>query len=248
MTCPDILAANASIRIETAEPPACLADLNLDQLIEAITATRQPYNLTPFYYTPLRDVETIRYRQAIMRELEDPALLNAIKSFSEEMATVYRYLAMQDKLTFAYHQRGWFLEAALLYCHAVSELTTCLNGYDLQSQGLRSFRQYLTDYCHSPQFESLQKEAMAVQADLKQVRYSIVVQPGKFSVRRYEGESDYTTEIEQVFARFRQGKVKDFLVKMPQSSGMNHIEAQILTFVARLYPAPFAALDRFYES
>ncbi|MCS7039480.1 MAG: hypothetical protein RMN24_12995 [Anaerolineae bacterium] len=75
----------------------------------------------------------------------------------------------------------------------------------------------------------------------------MIIREGRFSVKRYEGEVDYTPIIAETFARFRQGEVKDYRVTLYEGIGMNHIEAQILEFVTRLYPEPFAALDRFCE-
>src|SRR5690606_26187696 len=87
--------------------------------------------------------------------------------------------------------------------------------------------------------------AKRVKAGLSAVKYSVIIQTGKFSVRRYEGEPDYSLEVEKTFEKFKQGAVKDYLTKFDETSGMNHVEAQILDFVSRLYPAEFAALDQF---
>jgi len=240
-----ILFDHKSIQRETAEPPAFFTDLNLDQVIDAITARKQEYDLKPFFYTPLRDVETIRYRQEVMQDLEDATLMTAIKAFAEKMTIVRRYLAMVEKLDFDYHKKGWFLEAVLVYCDAVTELARNLSQAGLHSRGLQAFWEYLADYVRSAAFESLRAEAQQVKEGLRSVKYSVIIKSGYFSVRRYGGEMDYTLEIEKVFEKFRQGEVKNYLVDIRESTGMNHIEAKILEFVARLYPEPFAALDRF---
>jgi DNA mismatch repair protein MutS len=232
---------------EMSEPPACLADLNLDQVIEAITAPKQEYNLKPFFYTSLHDVETIRYRQEVMRDLEDEPLLTNVRAFAEAMIVVRRYLAMIQKLDFEYHKKGWFLEAALVYGDAVSRLARDLNEASLQSRGLLKFRDYVRAYVHSEAFQSWKAEAQQVQEALSAVKYSLIIHLGQFSVRRYEGEADYSIEVEKTFAKFKEGKSKDHTIRLNERSGMSHIEAKILEFVARLYPDQFAALDRFCD-
>lgn len=245
MTFRSILCDNAGVPRETAEQPAFFGDLNLDQVIEAITARKQGYNLKPFFYTPLRDVETIRYRQEVMQELEDATLMASIEAFAEKMTVVRRHLALVEKLDFDYHKKGWFLGAALVYCNAVIELAGNLSQADLRSQGLQAFRKYLANYVRSPEFESLRTDAQKVKEGLMSIEYCVIIKSGKFSVRKRERETDYSIEIEKVFEKFRQGAVKNYLVDLPARSGMNHIEAKILEFVARLFPEPFAALDQF---
>ncbi|NOZ72408.1 MAG: DNA mismatch repair protein MutS [Chloroflexi bacterium] len=245
MTFHSILFDKDGVQQETAGQPAFFSDLNLDQVIDAITARRQEYNLKPFFYTPLRDVETIHYRQEVMQDLEDPALMAHIKAFAEKMTVIHRYLAMIERLDFDNHKKGWFLEAVLAYCDAVTEMADDLSHADLRSRGLLAFRDYLANYVRSPEFESLRAEARGVKEALRRVKYCVIIRSGKLSVRRYEEETDYSVEIEKVFEKFRQGAVKNYLVAPRGRVGMNHIEAKILEFVVRLYPEPFVALDRF---
>jgi hypothetical protein len=249
MTFHSILFRNSgdTIKTDTIEAPSFFGDLNLDQIIDTITAGRQEYDLKPFFYTPLRDAETIYYRHEVMRDMEDATLMAYIKAFAEGMTIVRRYLAMVEKLDFNYHKKGWFLEAALLYCEAMTDLARNLSLADLKSRGFLAFRQFVTYYAHSPGFQSLLAEAQQVKDGLSGVKYGVIIQTGKFSVRMYEGETNYSVEVEKTFEKFKQGAVKDYRVKLHEGGGMNHIEAQILDFVARLYPAQFAALDLFCE-
>jgi len=73
--------ADDSIKTATIEAPIFLGDLNLDQIIDSITAGRQEYNLKPFFYTTLHDAETIHFRHEVMRDMEDPKLMAYIKAF-----------------------------------------------------------------------------------------------------------------------------------------------------------------------
>lgn len=230
---------------ETTRQPDSLPDLNLDYIIGALTTSRQEYNLKPFFWTPLRDVETIRYRQEIMQDLENETIMGGIKAFAGHMSLVRRYLAMVEKLDFDYHKKGWILEAAIVYCDAVTALVRHLADVPCRSRGLSAFREYLERYVQSPAFCSLTTESQQIKKDLAAVRYCVIVESGKFKVKRYEEEEEYSSEIEKTFEKFKQGGASHDPMKFPEQSGMSHIEAKILEFVARLYPEPFAALDCF---
>ena len=227
------------------EPPDFFTDLNLDQVVDAITAGREPYDLKPFFNLPLNDIDAIAYRQEIAKDLEDKALLESIKSFAHEMTAVRRYLAMIEKLDDKYHQEGWFLETAIVYGAAVKCLSRDLLQVSLKSRGLKHFREYLTRYAGSKGFISLLSEAEKLKSDLSTVKYCVIVMAGKVKVRKYEQEIDYSIEVEKTFEKFKQGAVKDYLSKLSVGAGMNHVEAAILDLVAKLYPDIFLRLGNY---
>ncbi len=229
------------------EAPPCLSDLNLDLVIDAITEPQERHHLKPCFYTPLQDTRDILYRQEVMRDLEDQNLRGAIKTFTDRLTTVKRYLALGEKLDFEYHRKGWFLEGALLYCEILTHLGRRLDDLAPRSQGLRAFGEYLASLRASSRFQSLAREAREVKEGLSRVRYCIVLQDGKFKVKRYEGEEDYSREVEKTFEKFRQREVEEDRLTPSRVPGTSHIEAKILEFVSRLYPQPFAALDEFWS-
>lgn len=239
--------AEDGIKTDAIKAPAFFRDLNLDQIVGAITANKKEYNLKPYYYAPLHDIEAIHYRQEVMRDMQDRTLMGYIKTFAEKMIILRRYLALVEKVDFNCYKKGWFLEAALVYCQAVTDLAHNLGLVELKSAGFLAFREYVSGYAHSQKFQSLQQDAQRVKGGLSGLKYCVIIQPGKFSVRKYEGETDYSIEVVKTFEKFKQGAVKDYLVELNEMYRMNHIEAQILDFVARLYPDQFVALDRFCE-
>ena len=236
--------AEDGINKETPEAPAFFVDLNLDQVIDAITTDKEEYHLKPFFYTSLKDAEVIKYRQEIMQDLENRILFEKIKSFAEKMREMRSYTGLSEKLYYKYHKEGWFLEALKIYCEAVVCLLKDLDPADLKSRGLLAFREYLTNYAASGRFTSLAAETKNLEADLTKVRYCLTMKGSRIKVRKYESEIDYSADLEKTFKRFKQGAVKDYRAKFTMASGMNHVEAGILDLVAKLYPEIFLNLDR----
>jgi len=228
---------------EALEAPAFFVDLNLDQIIDVITAGKQEYNLKPFFYASLKDNDAIRYRQEVMRDLEDKTLFASIESFAQSMRAMREHLAQANKLYYTYQKERWFLEAVEIYCDAVMRLVQDLSPLDLTSRGLLGLRAYLTNYANSDRFTSLVMETQKLIADLSTVKYCLLIRGNAVKVRKYESETDYSADVEATFEKFKQGAVKDYLVTFPNWPDMNHVEARALDFVARLHSDIFLALD-----
>ncbi len=230
----------------TSNLPDFFLDLNLDQVIDAITAYKQEYNLKPFFYNSFLDLNTISYRQAIFRDLESANTLASIKKFSDKIIVVKRIMNMVNKLYYKHHRTGWMLEAALTYSEAVVELANQLSQLKLNSEGLQAFRNFLNAYVQSSHFISFSKSAIKIKEKLSNIRYNILIKGKWIKVRQYDGEVDYGNEVAKTFEKFKQGEVKSYRIDLPAASGMNHIEAQILDCVAKLFPDIFQELEAFY--
>ena len=83
--------------IEVQEAPGFFPDLNLDQIVDTITAGREQYDLKSFFYAPLASVETVDYRQDVFRDLlENPRLLELVCSFAESLRSMRAQLAISE--------------------------------------------------------------------------------------------------------------------------------------------------------
>jgi len=248
--------------------PDFFADLNLDQVLEWMTASRKQYELKPFFYAPLHDVAAVRYRHEVLRDLEKPAVLESVTRFAETMRRMREHLekpavlesvtrfaetmrrmrehlAQAQKLYYPLQKQAWFLDAVEVYCEAVCSLAGELGGLDVASRGFEGLRDYLAGYAASGRFTSLAAETQALKEALAGVRYAVRIHGARVTVSNYEGEPDYSAEVVETFARFKQGAGKSYLVGLPDLADMNHVEAQILDRVARLNPDVFGALARY---
>ncbi|MGH7996458.1 MAG: MutS-related protein [Opitutaceae bacterium] len=238
-------ATEARAEAQNSEAPAFFKDLNLGPIVDAIVDGRQDYDLKPAFYTPLTRLSTIGYRHEVMRDLEDPALFRCIASFAERMRAVRLHLGAADKLSYAYEKKRWLLDSVEIYGGAIEELLRDLREHAPKSRGLSDFREYLGGHVASEGFQALRTGAQKVAEDLSAIRYCVLIKGGSVTVRTYDSEIDYSAVVEEAFAKFKQGAAKDYRVKFPPFSSMNHVEAEVLDRVARLKPDAFRALDAF---
>lgn len=239
--------ADSAVPADTLEAPEFFADLHLDDVVRAVTGGREAYGLAPVFYEALSDEGAIAYRHAVFRDLEDDALLAAIRAFGEAMQTVQRRLAHAAKTTYAFDQERWLAAAAGHFSAAVGELNAGLQAGQPRSAGLCGFRDYLAAYVASDAFTTLIAETEQIKTVLSGVSYRVRIHGPKVTVTRFAPEPDYSAEVLATFDKFRQGAPKTYDWRFDQGSDMNHVEAAILDRVARLYPDAFAALKAYAE-
>jgi hypothetical protein len=225
--------------------PEFFHDLNLDQFLDAILEGREHLRLAPFFYTPLSSVAEVEYRHGVVRDLADPGLRAGVTAFCAGMQATREALAWSGKIGFPIQKQARVLEAALAYVDAVRTLADALHSSPPGSQAFQSLSAYLTWYLDSPGFGRLHSEAATVNAELRKVTYRLKIAAGTVTVSATREEDDYRADVEETFARFREGAVKDYRSKLSRTIEPNHVEAHIIERLARLYPAPFQALERF---
>ena len=228
-----------------AREPAFFADLHLDQVVASVTAGREEYEVAPFFYWPLHSVEAVHYRHRVLNELEREPLLEAVSAFAAGMGRMRKHLGLMDKLHYVRQKQRWFLEAGSVYCSTVSAFADRLAALELHSRGFVGLREYLTAYTASDVFTSLVAATRDVEGALAAITYAVNIRGNRVRVSRYEGEADMSEEIGRAFAKFKEGAVNDYRVRITESAHMNHVEAQILDLVARLFPEAFSELDEY---
>lgn len=234
------------------EMPDYFKDLNLDQVILSVTQRRSDFGLEPFFFTPLRDIDTIVYRQEIMRDLDAPELLTRIKLFAKTIYDIQRGMAeMQKHLLNAdsYHNnyltRGRYLNAAERYCNAVSSFIEETNPNTLNSRGLKSFWEYMSSYGTSDAFLALTAYIKKLRVNLATVKYCMLIRNDNIRVRKYEQQEDHSKQIPEIFDKFKQSATKDYRHTFREEPHAEHVEAAVLDMVARWYKDVFEDLNRF---
>ena len=231
--------------VDGVDEPDGFADLNLDQIVDTVVAGREEYDLKPFFYLSLHTVDAVHYRHEALRDLEKADVLETVRRFGRQMQEMREHLGQIGKMHNRLQQQAWFMEAVGTYVGAAADLSEELSQRELSSRAFTGLRDWVADYASSEAFTSLVEETEALKRRLDEIGYAVRSSGGRVTVTNYEGEPDYSIDIEETFAKFQQGAVRSYLVKLADYPDMNHIEAQVLECVARLNPEVFETLAEY---
>jgi len=238
----------AATDVERAQEPAFFRDLNLDQVIRGVIASKGGYDLAPFFHAPLRDLDMIRFRQEVFADLEQRDVYALTAAFAEQ-ELVARYTRQRramrdDDMGFShYHRARGFLNAVLAYCVAVERLTDGLGAVGVRARGLIGLRDYLVGYCDGAAFRELRDGARSLDEALDQVHYTFLLKGSRITVGPYDEQPDYSAQVSATFERFRQSAASS---PLPEFRDWDTYAAiGVLDLVAKVYPDLFGRLDAF---
>ncbi|RDI51075.1 MutS-related protein [Nocardia mexicana] len=223
-----------------------VSDLDIDRVVSAIVG-RDEYGLRAWFARPVRDLETVRYRQEVFADLADESARAVFDEFSAGMRGMRARLARQDRLHHPQQRQGWQLAAAADYLDTVAQLAEALTPLPLNSRALTRFREFVSDYVAGPDFGRLAANVHRVRRALEEVRYSLRLVGRTLEVGPGGTEPDYSSTIAKLFSRFGCGG-PSAIRQRSEWDDMNQMEEQILDRVATLHPSAFGQLGEFARS
>lgn len=226
--------------------PDYFVDLNLDQLLERMIGAEDRCRLRPLYYTLCGDREAVAYRQAAFRDCMRPEIKAASDQFTEQMSEVRRQLKLARSLSDTWNRRGWFFEAAALYCEAVEGLCGVFQASALDSTALTGLRRWLAAYAQSRRFVCMKSEIAVVREALGKVYLRLNINGTTIRVGKGKAEpEDYGAVVGQCFEKLSESPYDPSEMRFRVSARLNHIERAILGQAVDVYPKAFGALGAF---
>lgn len=233
---------------QPAQEPVYFSDLKLGQVVADIAANQADYVLTGLYWSPLRDLDTLRYRQEVFRDLDRADIADLLDTFAQRrLVFQFRYRTKEiredDHGRQHYYRTRFFLNAVQEYCQTVLELADGLTCCKPRSRGLRDIAGHLREYTSSAGFLALHAETLRLEEALDDVHYVVVIRGDRITVAGADGEADYSKQVAATFARFQQQTGTK--ARAGARSWEAYAGTGVLDLVAQLYPDVFAALDAF---
>ncbi|MCI1290484.1 MAG: hypothetical protein LKG31_02730 [Lactobacillus sp.] len=231
------------------KPPACIHDLNLDQIFKEIIANKGEFELASFFYTLVYE-QTVLYRQAVMRDLlGNEILAKDLDLFAKTMVRLNQRrlnLDRADEFVPVIKQAD-FLEIMQTYVKTVATAERNLE-VPIKSSGLRDFQKYLVKLQQQTQFRKMKAEIAALQAGIKQVKYQLLFSVGEVRIKD-KGHSQpqlVLPLVQKDFSALAQDSQLSTAME-PENNRSVDIEERFLTNLEHYYPQMFKQLAEFYN-
>lgn len=220
-----------------------LRDLALDGLVDKLVAGAGE-GLREVFATPLRTREAVRFRQAVFADLRDTRLRAILVTFLENMDQVARARSQQRRAHYRVESDIWGAHAAAAYVHTLhslaAELPAAVEAVPARSEPLRLLARFVTEHAASPTMQALRRDAERVDRGLAEARYSVLVHGARVTIAPTGHEPDLQAQVLAAFERFRQSDVVGDTRARATGADLDHVQAQILDLVARLFQPLFA--------
>lgn len=234
------------------DAPSALYDLHLDIYFAHLLKEIEKYELDKHYYTMLSDVDTIYYRQEILKDLENPDVLKEIKEFSfktgllkKTMDSLRAILQTKGSKNSNYLTYGLILEAAKTYTEAILSLTTNWENLPFKSRGFLALKEYLKNYSMKEDFKELVKDVEELRKAFDNIHYTMEIKGGQLKVSKYAGEESLTDEINKLFSRFYVESNRNYAQKITKGLFERRIEVLLVNSLAKIYKDEYKMLEAF---
>lgn len=220
-------------------------DLNLNQIFAAALQGKEEYNLAEIFCTPLLLPEEVRYRQAVMQDLENDLLRSSIDSFAAAMHQSRQQEKEAAQCYDPYSMAAGHFVALTNYAAAIRTLQSDLVRLAPESNGLQNFMVYLQNYIGSDNFVSICDEAAAIFQTFETTIYTLYIFGNEITIDAYHQELDLNQIVADFFARFAQGTASVYKDSHFKDNRLNHIEVMIMEQLSRRFPHHFSRLQQF---
>ena len=238
-------AGSADTANDEVPQPDCFRDLHVDDIVSAVAADKDEYDLKPFFNLLLTSEDEVKWRQEIIADVERPEIAVALNRF----ATLLRHMRAAQERTESRHysleKLRWSFDAILAYGEAAEGLAHELAGSNPSSRGLRAFQAYLEECRCAPDFVRLLTTARELAGELAALRYCVEIDGAFVEVRNCAQEADYGAEVAQLFERFRQVDPTRPELSFETDIRMTQVDEKVLDRVALLNQDLFIRLEAF---
>ncbi|MCH5253134.1 MAG: hypothetical protein J1F22_09220 [Lachnospiraceae bacterium] len=222
--------------------PEYFADLNLDYLIREF-ARADSEEAAEYYYRMPADRETVLYRMAVMKELEEGEMEERLRAFSRRIHQAIEHSRHSREAGQSMSRAHWHLLAAHEYFTAVEEWKEYLEEKNPSSQGWKDFLTMCREITGERKYRENYERLRMVYEKMSNLRYSIRIEGDHISILPRVLQEDYVGELRQRFPESIDMPDRLYTL-LPGSQESSALEQRIFQYIRKKNPEPFEEMER----
>ncbi|MCM1026304.1 MAG: hypothetical protein NC432_07695 [Roseburia sp.] len=225
---------------EDVSRPDFFADLNLNQIIDAVQQESPQYNIAKLYYRFPVGADCAEYRREVYRDLKRPEIYECFLAFSRKMREAAAAADSREGAKAGIQRRAWHVCAAQRYCDAVNSLREALAEKNCGSEGLQRLREYLEISAGREEFQKCREESGAIGRMLADFHLILEIEGNRIVITRGKPEGAYEKRL---------GYEAGAGMSAPFSGtlGLSPLEEAVLEACRRREPEIFDRMEDFAE-
>lgn len=228
-----------------AKLPDFFEDLNLNYLIREFVG-KDSEGLADYYYQVPEDRETVLYRTEVLREIERADLEEKLTAFCQRMRRAEEASRHSREAGEGMSSAHWHLLAAYEYFTAVDDFENYLEKLKPSSRGFMDFLSLCREISGERAYRENHDRVLAVCRELSSLRYSMRIEADHVSILPEVLTEDYVGELRQCFPETLDAPERLYTL-LPGSIGSTALERRIFQYIRKKNPAPFEAMEQFWE-
>ena len=176
--------------------PAFYLDLNLNQILDKVTAqwNRQVRKL--FLYFP-RNKECETYRRKVYGDVKRTACYEALCTFWEAVKHMEEKRAQEESVNRPMQKSVWHLWTVKAYCDAFGTLFESLSKAEPASEGMKRFLDLLEKHLTSKEYLEMRDQTESVLMELKEFRFVLTYDKDRIVIAEGTIPGDYEDFMEK---------------------------------------------------
>lgn len=220
-----------------------LDDLQINNIITLILGDMADESVRKIFYSPLRDIDNIKYRHDLFRSLSNSEIRNALTRLSYDVLSLLK--TRNDKgYSYPYIRTAEILKSLSNVIDDISMCVDVLKKEKYSSEALEGFYEYLQWLKKEEEFRALVDRTAHIKSILSRIRFCMLIQESTIRIFKCEESGGLKEFIAEAFdkdspreihgkPKFRNNELGDYMRNV------------ILELVSGLYPDEFRDLRDF---
>ncbi len=227
--------------------PDFFVNINADQVVNAILRNDEDKSNKSIFYTPLKSVEDIKYRQDIFKDLDNREIYVEFNSSISRLKKIYEaYKANIYESNTSWAGKRTELKQIDAYIKTINNFRDFLkSSNDIKSEGLKYLCKYLVEFTDRSEYKELEKNLDTVKRVVSGMRYTLVFNGCDIYVSEYKDDKDFTPYIADVLKGFDWDSQREYNYIVNEMVSSRLIDHNVLICLSKIYKDEFKALEAF---